>query len=185
MKKLVVDKNIISLKKKIRGNLRRRKDWPKPGINFIDITPVLADPQMFRAVVSLMASPFKDKEIDYVLAPEARGFIFGGAIAAQLGCGLVMARKKAKYPPFPVIAAQYSLEYGEDSIVVPRGFMKRFSRVLIVDDVLATGGTVGALENIVKCCRAVVIGHSFLIELEALKGRNKLESKCVKSVLIL
>lgn len=159
---------------RVRHTLRAIPDYPKPGILFQDITPVLRDGPLLRDVVSEMCRPFRDQEVTHVLGIEARGFILGGAVAAALGAGFVPARKPGKLP-WERVTEAYNLEYGSDSLEAHRDALTPGSRVLVVDDVLATGGTARAAGQLVRGFTAELIGWSFLLEIGALKGRERLE----------
>jgi adenine phosphoribosyltransferase len=159
---------------RVLATLRPIPDYPKPGILFQDITPVLRDGQLLREVVLDMCRPFQDSEITHVLGIEARGFILGGAVATTLGAGFVPARKAGKLP-WERATEAYDLEYGTDSLEAHRDAWTAGSRVLIVDDVLATGGTARAAELLARGLGAEVVGWSFLLEIGLLKGRERLQ----------
>lgn len=164
-----------ALADRVRRTLRPIPDYPKPGIVFQDITPVLGDGDLLRAVVAGMAEPFRDRGITHVLGIEARGFILGGAVATQLGIGFIPARKPGKLP-WERVTVTYALEYGTDSIEAHRDALSSGSRVLIVDDVLATGGTAEAAGQLAVGLGSEVAGWSFLLEIAALGGRSRLNS---------
>jgi adenine phosphoribosyltransferase len=168
-----------SLAERVRGALRPIPDHPKPGITFQDITPVLGDGTLLREVIAGMAEPFRDREITHVLGVEARGFILGGAVAAHLGVGFVPARKPGKLP-WEKVRQTYELEYGTDAIECHRDALPGGSRVLVVDDVLATGGTAAAAGGLAQGLSAEVAGWSFLLEIAALRGRARLEGATVE-----
>lgn len=157
----------------LKKYIRQIPDWPKPGINFKDITPLLKSRYAFNKAVDLMAHPFLEKDIDKVVCIEARGFILGAAIAYKLGAGIVPVRKKGKLP-FRSIRASYQLEYGFDELELHEDAILPGEKILIVDDVLATGGTASAVIELVKKSGGIIIGCTFLIELVDLKGREKL-----------
>lgn len=157
----------------LRALLRAIPDFPKPGILFQDITPILGDPMRFRQAVELMSAPFVDRRIDLVAAVEARGFIFGGPVALALGCGFIPLRKPGKLP-WERVRQEYGLEYGTDAVEVHRDAISAGNRVLIVDDVLATGGTAAAAGDLVRRLGGEVAGWSFLLALEALGGARRL-----------
>lgn len=159
---------------RVRKNLRAIPDYPKPGILFQDITPVLRDGHLLREVVSEMVRPFRDREVTHVLGIEARGFILGGAAAMVLGAGFVPARKPGKLP-WERATESYDLEYGSDSLEAHRDSWTHGSRVLVVDDVLATGGTARAAGQLARALGAELVGWSFLLEIEGLGGRARLE----------
>jgi adenine phosphoribosyltransferase len=153
--------------------IRDIPDWPKKGILFRDITPLLADPQAFPATVDALCEPFKRAGVEYVAAIEARGFIFGAAVAAKLRAGFVPIRKKGKLP-CETESATYALEYGTDCIEMHRDTIPRGAKVLLVDDLLATGGTMQAGCELVEKVGAEVAGIAVVIELTDLKGRQRL-----------
>ncbi|MDC0295535.1 adenine phosphoribosyltransferase [bacterium] len=163
-------------------HIRDIPDYPKSGILFRDITPLLADPQAFEAAIDAMAAPFANESIDVIAAAEARGFIFGTPLALRLGAGFSPVRKPGKLP-FQVHADRYDLEYGQDELQVHVDAFQPGQRVLIVDDLLATGGTVEACCRLVEKCGAEVIGCSFLIHLKSLQGEKKLGGRRIESVL--
>ena len=163
----------MSIADRVRTTLRPIPDYPKPGILFQDITPVLRDGPLFRDVVLDMCRPFQHSEITHVMGIEARGFILGGAVATALGAGFVPARKPGKLP-WERAAEAYDLEYGTDSLEAHRDAWNAGSRVLIVDDVLATGGTAKAAGQLARGLGADLIGWSFLLEIGLLKGRERL-----------
>ena len=153
--------------------IRDIPDWPKEGVVFKDITPLLASPEGFRAAIDALAEEFADAGITKVMGAEARGFIFGGALAYKLGAGFVPARKPGKLP-WNTTSVTYDLEYGTDSLEVHADALLADDVVLIVDDVLATGGTAAAKAQLVKEVGGTVAGFAFLIELDFFHGRNKL-----------
>lgn len=153
--------------------IRDIADWPKEGIVFKDITPLLASPEGFRAAIDTFADEYRSAGVTKVIGAEARGFIFGGALAYTLGAGFVPARKPGKLP-WNTTSVTYDLEYGTDSLEVHADAVGAGDVVLIVDDVLATGGTAAAKAELVESTGALVAGFAFLIELDFLKGRDKL-----------
>jgi adenine phosphoribosyltransferase len=157
-------------------------DFPKKGIIFKDITPLLADPRGFDAVIDGLIAPFKDKGVEIVAGVESRGFLLAPAMAARLGAGIVPLRKKGKLPR-AVKAASYDLEYGTDSIEAHADAFANHKKVLLVDDVLATGGTAAAAISLIEALGGELIGTTFLIELEFLKGRKKLAGRAIHSLL--
>jgi adenine phosphoribosyltransferase len=159
---------------RVKHTLRAIPDYPKPGILFQDITPVLRDGTLLRDAVREMCRPFRDSGVTHILGIEARGFILGGAVATLLGAGFAPARKPGKLP-WEKATEAYDLEYGSDSLEAHRDALNRGSRVLIVDDVLATGGTARAAGQLARGLGAELIGWSFLLEIAALRGRNRLE----------
>ena len=162
------------LERKVLDTLRPIPDYPKPGIIFQDITPVIGDGPLLRAVTAAMAEPFRELGITHVLGIEARGFILGGAVAIGLGAGFVPARKPGKLP-WERVKEEYDLEYGTDALECHRDGVTGRSRVVIVDDVLATGGTAKAAGQLVRGLGAEVVGWSFLLEIGGLGGRGKLD----------
>jgi adenine phosphoribosyltransferase len=166
---------------KIKAAIRDIKDFPKPGIVFKDITPMLQDPALFKEVVERMAGPFRKKGITHVASVESRGFIFGAPVAYLLNAGYVLIRKKGKLP-HTTIAHTYDLEYGTDTLEIHTDALDSSARVLLIDDVLATGGTAVACTHLVQKLKAKVVGFSFLLELEFLHGREKLRGHDVCSL---
>jgi adenine phosphoribosyltransferase len=158
---------------KLKASIRDIPDFPKAGINFKDITPLLQSPELFRASIDRMAGPFRGKGITHVASVESRGFIFGAPVAYVLGAGYVPIRKKGKLPG-KTISYTYDLEYGTDTLELHADAFDPAARVLIIDDVLATGGTAFACCQLAKKLKAQVAGLSFMIELEFLKGRERL-----------
>jgi adenine phosphoribosyltransferase len=166
----------------LRSLVREIPDFPRPGILFRDITPLLLDPQGLDQAVSGLADALGDGAVDYVVAAEARGFILGAALARELGAGFVPARKPGKLPA-DTVSAEYALEYGLDSLEVHADAMADGVRVLVHDDLLATGGTARALCKLVGELGGEIVGCSFLIELSALGGRERLAPHPVRSLL--
>lgn len=160
---------------RLRSLIRDVPDFPKPGILFRDITPLLRDGAGLRELIERLAEPHRGQRIDAVLGVEARGFIVGAALAVQLGVGFAPARKPKKLPA-AVDRAQYALEYGTDTIEMHRGTFAAGDRVLVVDDVIATGGTAAAAIELARMQGATVVGASFAIELSFLDGRARLPS---------
>ena len=158
----------------LKSFIRDIPGFPKEGIIFKDITPLLKNGSKFRKAVDSMADKFKDENIDVVLSVEARGFIFGAAIAYKLGAGIVPIRKKGKLP-FKTHSVTYDLEYGKDTLEIHQDAFRKGAKVLIVDDLLATGGTTRAVVDLVERLGGKIVGIVFLIELTALKGREKLK----------
>lgn len=161
--------------------VRNVPDFPKPGIQFKDITPLLADPEGLRAAVDGLAAPYRGR-VDVVLGIESRGFILGSAVAYALGVGLAIVRKPGKLP-WSTIAESYSLEYGTDALEIHEDAILRNHRVLLVDDLLATGGTAGAAVQLVRRLHGEMAGCAFLIELGFLSGRDTLTPVEVHSLL--
>jgi len=157
----------------LRSKIREVQDFPTPGVGFKDVTPMLADPVTLRQTVSHLATWVKSKEPDLVLGAEARGFWLGSAIAVEAGVGFIPARRPGKLPP-ETVSATYVLEYGENSLELHPDLIPNGARVVIHDDVLATGGTVEAIAGLVERLGGVVVGACFIIELTFLGGREKL-----------
>ncbi len=166
----------------LREKVRVIEDFPKEGISFKDITTLISDGEALKEAVDKMAEFFKDKNIDLVVGPEARGFIFGVPVAYALGAGFVPVRKPGKLPA-DTVKVEYDLEYGSDILEIHKDAIKPGSRVAIVDDLLATGGTIAAVTKLVEQVGGEVVGLSFAIELEELKGREKLKDYDVMSLL--
>jgi len=166
----------------LKARIRHVPDFPKPGILFYDVTTLLRDPEGFRVAIDRIGAPFATERIDLVVGIESRGFILGSAVADRLGAGFVPVRKLGKLPA-ATISASYALEYGTDSLEVHRDAITAGQRVLIVDDLLATGGTAAAAVQLVKQLGGVLAGLAFLIELVGLDGRAKLEGEQVHVVL--
>jgi adenine phosphoribosyltransferase len=161
------------MQEKLASAIRTVPDFPKPGIQFKDITPLLADPSLLRHAVNLLADEWKDQGITKVLAIESRGFILGAMLADELDAGFVPVRKEGKLP-FTTIKESYDLEYGKDTIEMHIDALSASDRVLIHDDVIATGGTAAATHRLTEFAGASVAGFSFLIELSFLNGREQL-----------
>jgi adenine phosphoribosyltransferase len=163
--------------------MRSIPDFPKPGIMFRDITPVLADPAAFQEAIRRMAEPYKKGEVDVVVGTESRGFIFGAPIALELGAGFVPVRKKGKLPS-KTTSVTYALEYGTDTLEMHVDAIKPGARVLMVDDLLATGGTMAAACRMVSQSGGRIVGIEFLIELSFLPGRKVLAEYPVRSLIV-
>ena len=172
----------IKEKEKVGNLIRSVKDFPEKGVIFRDITTALKDKEGLEIVIKDFSDRYKDKEIDYVVGADARGFIFGAAIAYNIGAGFVPARKPGKLPS-EVESVEYSLEYGKNSIEIHKDAFKKGSKILIVDDLLATGGTAKAMVQLVEKLEAKVYELAFMIELTDLKGRELLEGYDVYSQL--
>lgn len=165
----------------VRGVIREVPDFPKPGIQFKDITPLLADVALFRAATAALVAPFAASRVTHVVGIESRGFIFGAPVAQALRAGFVPVRKAGKLPA-ATIREEYALEYGTDALEMHSDALGAGAIVLIVDDVLATGGTAVAACALVERTGAVVAGCSFLIELAALKGRSRLPEHRIEAL---
>jgi adenine phosphoribosyltransferase len=166
----------------LKSKIRHVPDFPKPGILFYDVTTLLQDPIGFRAAVDSLTAPFKGQAIELVVGIESRGFIFGAAVADRLGAGFSPVRKSGKLPS-TTMSASYSLEYGHDSLEIHDDAVHPGQRVLIVDDLLATGGTAMATADLVNRLGGQVHALAFLIELVALNGREKLAGYNLHTVL--
>ena len=171
-----------SVAERVRRTLRAVPDHPKPGIIFQDITPVLHRADLLRDVVRSLADPFRSAGVTHVVGIEARGFIFGAPVAVELGAGFIPLRKPGKLP-WDSVAEKYALEYGEDSLHAHRDACAAGDRVLVVDDVLATGGTADAAGRLVRTLGAELVGWSFLMEIAVLRGRTKLAGAEVRAML--
>lgn len=169
-------------KSDLKRYIRDIPDFPKKGIIFKDITTLLQDGAALKKSVDLLAKKYKKENIDLVIGVEARGFIFGTAVAYKLGVGFVPVRKKGKLPA-KTKNITYALEYGTDTLEIHEDGIRPNARVLIVDDLLATGGTIKAVTELVKAQQAVIVGVAFLIELRFLKGKNKLKDLPIYSVI--
>ena len=166
----------------LKQQIRTIPDFPRPGISFFDITTLLRDAKGFKATIDSLALPYADRRIDLVVGIESRGFILGAAVAERLGAGLIPVRKPGKLPA-KVIKETYELEYGKDALEIHADAIDRGQRVLIVDDVLATGGTAAAATQLVRKLGGELQGLAFLIELTFLNGKAKLAGEDVYSVL--
>jgi adenine phosphoribosyltransferase len=166
----------------LKTRIRSVPDFPKTGILFYDITTLLQDAEGFRLAIDAMVTPFRDQHVDLIVGIESRGFIFGAAVADRLGTGFAPVRKPGKLPS-ATIRATYDLEYGSDSLEMHADAVRDGQRTVIIDDLLATGGTARATIDLVKKLGGHVVGLGFLIELVALNGRDKLAGESVQTVL--
>jgi adenine phosphoribosyltransferase len=173
---------MIATAEDLRAKIREIPDFPKPGILFYDITTLLKDAAAYKAAIDLMLAPYLDVPIDLVVGMESRGFIFSAPMAYQLGAGLVPVRKLGKLPA-ETITVEYALEYGSNTLEIHRDAIQAGQRVLIVDDLLATGGTVHGTIELVQRLQGDVVGLAFLVELDFLKGRDRLQGHRVESVI--
>jgi adenine phosphoribosyltransferase len=164
-------------------HIRPIPDFPKPGILFRDITPLLADAAAFAAAIEALAAPWRDVDIAAIAAVEARGFLFAGPLALALGVGVIPVRKPGKLPA-DTISHEYDLEYGRDRLEMHRDVLALGSGVLVVDDVLATGGTAAACMRLVEAAGGRVVGATFLVEIAPLGGRERLVPHRVESVIV-
>jgi adenine phosphoribosyltransferase len=170
--------NLETLKNKIREVM----DFPQVGIGFKDITTILKDPEAFKVSVDLLADLYKEQKIDIVVGPEARGFIYGAPLAYVLNAGFVPVRKKGKLPA-EVVSEEYELEYGTNTVEIHKDSIKKGQKVLVVDDLLATGGTAAAACKLVEQLGGEVVAMAFLIELEFLNGRENLQGYKVDALI--
>jgi adenine phosphoribosyltransferase len=168
---------------RLEDHIRDIPDFPKPGIVFKDITPLFLDPEALRATIHALAEYARSRRADYVVSAEARGFVLGGAVAAEAGTGFIVARKPGKLPR-ETSSVEYQLEYGVDALEVHADAVAGGARVLVHDDLLATGGTAGALCGLVEQAGGVVAGCAFVIELAFLQGRERLKGYDVHSLVV-
>ncbi len=166
----------------IKAHIRDIPDFPKPGILFKDITPILKSPKAFRATVDALVEQHGGDEVELICGVESRGFLFGAAMAYQMGLGFVPVRKPGKLP-YKTVRESYSLEYGQNTLEMHIDAVGEGQRVLIIDDLLATGGTAKAAANLIRKQGASVVGFGFVVELGFLKGREQLEGAEVRSLL--
>jgi len=166
----------------LKSSIRDIPDFPKKGIIFKDITTLLKDGKKFREAIDCIVERYKGEKIDKVVAIEARGFILGSVVAYQLGAGIVPVRKKGKLP-YETNSVEYELEYGKDSLEMHKDAIKPGDKVLVVDDLLATGGTMNAVCDLIERSKGEVVEAAFLIELGFLKGRDRLKGREVFSLI--
>jgi adenine phosphoribosyltransferase len=171
-----------SAMERLKASIRDVPDFPKPGIVFKDITPILSNGQLFRLAVTIFAERYQRKSVERIVAIDARGFIFGGALAHYLGVGLTVVRKKGKLP-FTSHEQEYELEYGQGVLEMHVDAVEKRQRVVIIDDLLATGGTVGAAAKLVEKCGGEIVELAFLVELGFLKGRERLSKYPIFSII--
>ena len=163
--------------------IRNIPDFPKPGIQFKDITPILKDPDLYRKSIQLLAAPYRDMDIEYVVGIDARGFIFASGVALELGAGFIPVRKKGKLP-YRTIEESYDLEYGSNTIAIHEDALDKNSKVILIDDLLATGGTALASISLLNRQSVRLVGISFLIELSFLHARKKFDNpELIRSIL--
>lgn len=167
---------------RLDSKIRVIPDFPKPGISFKDITPLLQDPEYFREAIDSLAQRLSSRRFEAIVCPEARGFIFGAALAYKLNVGFVPVRKAGKLP-YNTIKGEYDLEYGKDTLEIHEDAVKPGQRVVVLDDVLATGGTIKAVADLVEKVGGVVDCMAFLIELQYIGGRQNLKQYEVLSLL--
>lgn len=175
-----VKKSIVDL---LKSHIRNIPDFPKPGIQFKDITPLLKNPDTLELTSQVLARPFRNSNIDHVVGLESRGFLFGTNLAQDLHAGFVPIRKPDKLPA-ETVSSSYELEYGVDTIEMHADALKEGDRVLIHDDLIATGGSAKAATELVEKLGAVVVGYSFIIELSALQGKDILKKEAAVDVLM-
>jgi len=164
----------------LKSLIRTIPDYPKPGIMFRDVTTLLGDAQGFKAAIAQLCEPYRTVPVDAVAGIEARGFILGGAVADRLGCGFVPIRKKGKLP-WKTIGQEYALEYGTDRIEMHEDAIKEGERVLIVDDLIATGGTATAASKLIRQLKGTIVGAAFVIDLPELGGVTVLRDAGIES----
>ncbi len=169
--------------KKIKSTLRSIPDFPSPGIIFKDITPIIKDKEIFSETIKLLASSYRDKEVDYIVGVDARGFIFGAALAYELGLGFVPIRKAGKLP-YAKISTSYELEYGIATIEMHEDALQPNDKVVLIDDLLATGGSLAASVELLEKLNAKIVGIETIVELGFLNGRDKLKGYSVNSLVI-
>ena len=165
----------------LRAEIREVPDFPKPGILFYDITTLIKQPKPFAEAIDLMVEPFKDMKVDVVVGMESRGFIFSAPMAIALGAGFVPVRKLGKLPG-ETISVEYALEYGTNTLEIHKDAIGAGQRVLVVDDLLATGGTVLGTIELIRQLKAEIVGLSFLVELLFLKGRDRLSEYDIHTI---
>lgn len=167
----------------LKSFIREIPDWPKKGVNFKDIAPLLQDAAAFKECIDQLTAPYLGKQVDVVVAIDARGFLLATAVAYKLGAGVALVRKKGKLP-WKTVSREYALEYGSNIIEMHEDAMRPGQKVLMVDDVLATGGTMEAAVDMVKQLGGEIIGASFLIGLSFLNGKEKLKGMEVKELVV-
>ncbi len=166
----------------LRAFIRDIPDFPRPGILFRDLTPLLADPRALRQAVDALAAPFRGERVDRVIGIESRGFLLGAPVAIALGAGLAIARKAGKLPHH-TLSETYDLEYGTDTVEMHVDAVRPEHRILVVDDLIATGGTAAATVRLARSAGAEVVGCAFLMELTALAGRKRLDLNRIHTVI--
>jgi adenine phosphoribosyltransferase len=166
----------------LRAKIREIPDFPKPGILFYDITTLLKDAGAYREAIDLMLAPYRESGVDLVVGMESRGFIFSGPIAYLLNAGLIPVRKLGKLPA-ETLSVEYALEYGSNTLEIHKDSIQAGQRILIVDDLLATGGTVRGTIELVERLKGQIVGLAFLVELQFLKGRERLAGYKATSVI--
>ena len=169
------------MRKLIKLKIREIPNWPKKGVNFKDITPLIGDGKVFKNIVDILAKPYLNKKIDKIVGIDARGFLLAAPLAYRLKTGMAIVRKKGKLPS-EIVSQKYALEYGSNIIEMHKDSILPGERVILVDDVLATGGTMKAAIDLVKKLKGKIIGIDFLIELNFLKGRSKFNEYKIRSL---
>jgi adenine phosphoribosyltransferase len=172
----------LSLKERVSARVRDVPDYPKPGILFKDLTPLMSDPEVFATLIDAWALELAEKRIDKIVGIESRGFIFGAPLALKMGLPFVPVRKAGKLP-WTKISQEYVLEYGTDCLEMHTDALEKGDRVVVVDDILATGGTAEAVAILVNRCAAMVVSFFFVMELDFLAGRERLKGQNVESIL--
>lgn len=165
----------------IKDKIRIIEDFPKKGISFKDVTPILSDPESYRECIKLFCDELKDLDVDLILGPEARGFLFGTSVAYELGVGFIPVRKEGKLP-YETEVIKYDLEYGTDKLEIHRDAIKKGQKVAIIDDLLATGGTVEAIIKLIEKMGGEVVSLNFIVELTDLNAREKLKGYNINSL---
>ncbi len=166
----------------LRAKIREVPDFPKPGILFYDITTLLKDPAAYREAIQLMLEPYRGSKVDIVVGMESRGFIFSAPMAIELDAGFVPVRKLGKLPA-ETLSVEYALEYGSNTLEIHRDAIQPGQQVLVVDDLLATGGTVQGTIELIEELKGQIVGLAFLVELEFLNGRERLTGRPISSVI--
>lgn len=179
---MVVASMAAELGERVRRTIREIPDFPKPGVSFKDITPVISDGELFRLITAHLAARYQDEGVEQIVGIESRGFIFGAALAHELGVGLTLVRKPGKLP-YDTVGVDYALEYGEDRVEMHIDALEQGQKVLIVDDLLATGGTCGAAVDLVEKLGAEILEVVFIIELSFLNGRARLGDRPIYSLI--
>lgn len=170
------------MEKLIESKIREIPDWPKKGVNFKDITPLLEDGRSFKKIIDALARPYLNKKIDKIVGIDARGFLLAAPLAYKLNTGMAIVRKRGKLPS-KTVSREYALEYGSNTIEMHKDSILPGERVLLIDDVLATGGTMKAAIDLVEELKGKIIGIDFLIELNFLKGRSKIRGHKIRSLI--
>jgi len=171
----------MTLTESIKSKIRAVPDWPKKGIMFRDVTTLVKDPTGLKETIDFLHNRYQGKKIDKVVGIESRGFIFGAPLAYMLGCGFILVRKPGKLPA-ETVSEEYTLEYGTDKIEIHKDAIEKGDKVLLIDDLLATGGTMAASRNLVKKLGAEIVECAFVVELVDLKGRDKLKGEKIFSI---